>query len=103
MLETAEDKVLDLLSNFAMFLGANSKVGVINEPVAYFVGVLWVMLSDEFLVNVAHDDYFVSPRKEFFANALGTMIVRIVAQLFEGEAHLAWDFTMERSNLARAT
>lgn len=76
-----------------MFFDSGSKVGVINEPVCYFVGVLRVMLSDEFLMNVAHYYDILCPGKQAFRDTLGAMIVWIVAQLFEGEAHLAWDFS----------
>ena len=61
----------NLFDNLAVFVHAGSKVGIIYQPVAYFVRVLWVVCFDTFDVNITHTDNNIGPFQQLFGYTLG--------------------------------
>ena len=63
----------NLFDNLVVFVHTGSEVGVIYQPVAYLVRVLWVVCFDTFNVDITHADYKVSPFQQLFGDTLGTV------------------------------
>ena len=61
----------NLFDNLAVFVHAGSKVGIIYQPVAYFVRVLWVFRCNSFNVDITHADNNIGPFQQFFGDTLG--------------------------------